>query len=216
MGNHAVAHLCLANLGPYSGGPASSESVMQARAYRSLVSHRVWFGNSMRSYVVGVPHRNRLSLLAVSLVSKEGGPKCFQDTQTKKNPKSSRVASRMMHLSSSSSSGEDGNIPPPVPPPDSVEIRFRRGSRRRSKQQLEDGIQKPPPPPKEWESMTINEKAVELYMGEKGLLFWLNKFAYASIFIIIGAWILFRFVGPSLGLYQLDSAPLSPTSVLKT
>lgn len=71
------------------------------------------------------------------------------------------------------------------------------------------------PPPKKWEEMSITEKAIELYVGEKGLLFWLNKFAYASIFIIIGAWILFRFVGPALNLYELDSPPLSPTKMFK-
>lgn len=63
--------------------------------------------------------------------------------------------------------------------------------------------------------MTFTEKAIELYVGEKGLLFWLNKFAYASIFIIIGAWVLFRFVGPALNLYQLDSAPLPPAAMFK-
>lgn len=68
---------------------------------------------------------------------------------------------------------------------------------------------------KKWEEMSVVEKAMELYMGEKGLLFWLNKFAYASIFIMIGGWIVFRFVGPSLNLYQLDTPPLSPTSVFK-
>ncbi|KAL6873919.1 hypothetical protein ACP4OV_014001 [Aristida adscensionis] len=67
---------------------------------------------------------------------------------------------------------------------------------------------------KEWEEMSLAEKAVELYVGEKGLLFWLNKFAYASIFIMVGAWVLFRFVGPSLGLYQLDAPPLPPTAIL--
>ena len=66
---------------------------------------------------------------------------------------------------------------------------------------------------KRWEEMTLAEKAIELYVGEKGMLFWLNKFAYASIYIIIGGWFLFRFVGPSLGLYQLDSAPLAPTDL---
>lgn len=71
------------------------------------------------------------------------------------------------------------------------------------------------PPPKDWKDMSITEKAIELYVGEKGALFWLNKFAYASIFIVIGAWILFRFVGPALNLYQLDSAPLSPSSLFK-
>ncbi|KAL0396737.1 UNVERIFIED_CONTAM: hypothetical protein Scaly_0122100 [Sesamum calycinum] len=70
-------------------------------------------------------------------------------------------------------------------------------------------------PPKDWDSMTLAEKAMELYVGEKGALFWLNKFAYASIFIVIGGWILFRFVGPALNLYQLDTPPLSPTSMFK-
>ncbi|KAF6142925.1 hypothetical protein GIB67_003881 [Kingdonia uniflora] len=104
------------------------------------------------------------------------------------------------------------SVQPPLPT-DSVEIRFKRGSRKRIKQQQQgggSGISPPPPPPKEWEVMTLQEKAVKLYMGEKGLLFWLNKAAYASIFIIIGAWILFRFVGPSLGLYQLDAPQPSP------
>lgn len=63
--------------------------------------------------------------------------------------------------------------------------------------------------------MNLTEKVVDVYMGEKGFLFWLNKFAYASIFILIGGWIVFRVVGPALNLYQLDSPPLSPTSVFK-
>lgn len=137
--------------------------------------------------------------------------------------------------STSSSNSETGNgggnaSPPPPPPqqsapstvapPNTVEIRFRRGSRRRRKVEeggIVDGkgMKTQPKTPKDWESMTPAEKAMELYMGEKGLLFWLNKFAYASIFIIIGGWILFRFVGPALNLYQLDSSPLPPTSVFK-
>ncbi|XP_031496141.1 uncharacterized protein LOC116261497 [Nymphaea colorata] len=99
-----------------------------------------------------------------------------------------------------------------------VEIRFRRGTRRRARLYQEEGANPPvarKPPPKDWESMTLSEKAMELYVGEKGILFWLNKFAYASIFIVIGGWILFRFVGPYLGLYQLDGSPLSPTDVFK-
>ena len=72
-----------------------------------------------------------------------------------------------------------------------------------------------PSPPKSWEEMTVSEKTIELYMGEKGLLFWLNKLAYASIFVVIGGWILFRFVGPSLNLYQLDSPPLAPDAMFK-
>lgn len=102
---------------------------------------------------------------------------------------------------------------PPRPPPTTLNIKYRRRSRNKARQEQQTSIKKPPPPPKDWDSMTLGEKAVELYVGEKGLLFWLNKFAYASIFIIIGGWILFRFVGPSLNLYQLDSPPLSPSTL---
>ncbi|KAL5557570.1 hypothetical protein UlMin_039806 [Ulmus minor] len=109
-----------------------------------------------------------------------------------------------------------------TPPPESVEVRFRRRSRRQARRQREkeEGKAKAQgttsaPPIKKWEEMSFTEKAVELYVGEKGALFWLNKFAYASIFIVIGGWILFRFVGPALNLYQLDSAPLPPTSMFK-
>ncbi|GAB4847521.1 hypothetical protein Ancab_026580 [Ancistrocladus abbreviatus] len=117
---------------------------------------------------------------------------------------------------------EPAPAPPTVKPPETVEIRFRRGSRRHSRrQQDQDRInneltkREMPSPAKKWEEMSPTEKALELYMGEKGLLFWLNKFAYASIFIVIGGWILFRFVGPSLNLYQLDAPPLPPTSMFK-
>ena len=112
---------------------------------------------------------------------------------------------------------KDGEVGAPSSP-EVAPIRFKRVSRRRARQQeLEQSKPAPkqPKPPKEWEAMTLTEKALELYVGEKGLLFWINKFAYASIYIIIGAWILFRFVGPALNLYQLDAPPLSPTDVLK-
>nr|XP_027076232.1 uncharacterized protein LOC113700025 [Coffea arabica]XP_027079257.1 uncharacterized protein LOC113702317 [Coffea arabica] len=128
--------------------------------------------------------------------------------------------------SSDDINGETGSNEPnastpiqqPIKPPDTVEIRFRRGSRRRRRNQQQDGASmkaETAAHPKDWESMTLTEKVVELYMGEKGILFWLNKFAYASIFIIIGGWIVFRFVGPALNLYQLDSPPLAPTSMFK-
>ncbi|XP_057541115.1 uncharacterized protein LOC130818875 [Amaranthus tricolor] len=106
-------------------------------------------------------------------------------------------------------------------PPETVEIKFRRGSRKRQRQQNlnEDPMKKfgneEVQVKKDWESMSLSEKAIELYMGEKGLLFWINKFAYASIFIVIGGWILFRFVGPSLNLYQLDTPPLAPDNMFK-
>lgn len=124
---------------------------------------------------------------------------------------------------SNTSSSDDLNasptVPPPITPPERVEIRFKRVSRKRRKRQEDAVINKMPSKqasaPKDWESMNLTEKATELYIGEKGLLFWLNKLAYASIFIVIGGWILFRFVGPALNLYQLDAPPLSPTSILK-
>ncbi|KAI3665381.1 hypothetical protein L6452_44005 [Arctium lappa] len=112
----------------------------------------------------------------------------------------------------------------PSPPSDknAVQIKFRRGARRKTRRDRENEsndknmmMGRKEVVKKEWEAMTIREKALELYVGEKGLLFWINKFAYASIYIIIGAWILFRFVGPALNLYQLDAPPLSPTDVLK-
>ncbi|GAQ80622.1 hypothetical protein KFL_000580160 [Klebsormidium nitens] len=54
-----------------------------------------------------------------------------------------------------------------------------------------------------WDEMSPVRKVQELLYGEKGFLFWLNKLAYAAIFGLIGLWILFRFVGPALGLYDL-------------
>ncbi|ESQ50667.1 hypothetical protein EUTSA_v10022884mg [Eutrema salsugineum] len=120
--------------------------------------------------------------------------------------------------SGNNNGGGDGKISQPL---DGVEIRFKRGSRKKMREEgsgeggrgqtgkKAETIQKP------WEEMTLNEKALELYVGEKGLLFWLNKLAYASIYIVIGGWILFRFVGPALNLYQLDTPPLDPKNILK-
>ncbi|ONH97061.1 hypothetical protein PRUPE_7G167500 [Prunus persica] len=127
----------------------------------------------------------------------------------------------------SSPETDSNSVPPPLAP-DNTGLRFRKRSRRRTKLQREEGsdgdggrftkaqaITKPAAAPKKWEDMSLGEKALELYVGEKGLLFWINKFAYASIYIVIGAWLCFRFVGPALNLYQLDAPPLSPTSILK-
>uniref|UniRef100_A0A6M2EQS9 Uncharacterized protein n=1 Tax=Populus davidiana TaxID=266767 RepID=A0A6M2EQS9_9ROSI len=133
---------------------------------------------------------------------------------------------RSLRLNATNSTSSDETPPaaqpPTITPPDTVEIRFKRGSRRRTRMQKGDGgvgvsqpVKTQASAPKKWEDMSLSEKAIELYVGEKGMLFWLNKFAYASIFIVIGGWILFRFVGPALNLYQLDTAPLSPSSILK-
>ena len=101
------------------------------------------------------------------------------------------------------------------------ELEQKLGKRRRSKKERgrereRDGrALQSKPPPKDWETMSLSEKAVELYVGERGALFWLNKLAYASIFIIIGGWIAFRFIGPALNLYQLESPLLPPDQVLR-
>lgn len=68
---------------------------------------------------------------------------------------------------------------------------------------------------KEWDEMPLPEKAWSLYIGEKGLLFWINKLAYIFIFVIAGGWIVFRFIGPALGFYQLEGDILPPTQVFK-
>ncbi|EOA32673.1 hypothetical protein CARUB_v10015971mg [Capsella rubella] len=122
---------------------------------------------------------------------------------------------RALSINCVNSGGDDEKISQPM---DGVEIRFKRGSRRKIREEVsgegqsgkkKETVQKP------WEEMTLNEKALELYVGEKGLLFWLNKLAYASIYIVIGGWILFRFVGPAFNLYQLDTPPLDPKNILK-
>ncbi|KAM0846376.1 hypothetical protein ACQ4PT_055710 [Festuca glaucescens] len=96
-----------------------------------------------------------------------------------------------------------------------VEVRMMRGKTKAKASQAAAPRREKQRKKKGWDEMSLAEKAMELYVGEKGALFWLNKFAYASIFIMAGAWILFRFVGPLTGLYQLDAPPLAPTDVLR-
>lgn len=57
--------------------------------------------------------------------------------------------------------------------------------------------------PEGFSDMPLGEQITEIYMGRRGLLFWLNKIAYASVFVVIGGWVVFRFVLPALGVYQL-------------
>lgn len=54
------------------------------------------------------------------------------------------------------------------------------------------------------------QKATELYMGKRGFIYWATESAkYSAGGLIIG-WILFRFVGPALGLYQLTNDISTP------
>jgi hypothetical protein len=58
--------------------------------------------------------------------------------------------------------------------------------------------------PEGWEEMDLPTKVMELYMGKRGVLYWATQSAWYSVWILLGAWILFRFIGPALGLYQLS------------
>ena len=59
--------------------------------------------------------------------------------------------------------------------------------------------------PEGWNAMNVTEKVVQGLWGEKGFLYWLNYLSYRLIFVMIGGWILFRFVGPAMGIYQLTN-----------
>ena len=65
--------------------------------------------------------------------------------------------------------------------------------------------QKPEPWSKRLEGKEPMEAAWMLWTGEEGVLWWANKIAYAMVFVVIGGWIVFRFVGPAMGLYQLKA-----------
>ena len=47
-------------------------------------------------------------------------------------------------------------------------------------------------------------------MGQRGFLFWANKLALWSVGGLAVCWILFRFVGPALGLYRLANDLSTP------
>lgn len=64
--------------------------------------------------------------------------------------------------------------------------------------------------PEGWDNMDPPKKIYELYTGKRGLLFWASKLSYASLFVLGGAWVLFRFVGPALGLYKLANDISAP------
>ncbi|KAL4538835.1 hypothetical protein Ndes2526B_g02887 [Nannochloris sp. 'desiccata'] len=57
--------------------------------------------------------------------------------------------------------------------------------------------------PEGWSNMDPLEKMNELYLGQRGFLFWSTKLATNGVIALGVAWVLFRIVGPALGLYQL-------------
>ena len=56
-------------------------------------------------------------------------------------------------------------------------------------------------------------QVTELYTGNRGLLFWMGKVTYALIFVLIGGWIVFRFVLPGLGVLELQNGLDSPPNL---
>lgn len=64
--------------------------------------------------------------------------------------------------------------------------------------------------PEGWEEMDPMQKAYELYVGKRGFLFWANKAALWSVGGLVVGWAIFRFVGPALGLYQLQNDLSTP------
>lgn len=57
---------------------------------------------------------------------------------------------------------------------------------------------------------TCHAQLTELYMGRRGVLFWATQAAWYSVLGLAGGWVLFRFVGPNLGLYQLEGGLTPP------
>ena len=61
--------------------------------------------------------------------------------------------------------------------------------------------------------MDPGRKAAELWAGKRGGLFWLNKIALGSVIGIAVGWVLFRFVGPAIGLYELKESFTAPPNL---
>eukprot|EP00899_Mesostigma_viride_P003063 jgi/Mesvir1/12758/Mv22822-RA.1 len=92
-----------------------------------------------------------------------------------------------------------------------MEQRLKLGKRKAKENKGIPAGEKPLPvkPKKNWDDMTGSEKLTELYLGEKGFLYWLNQLAWYAIIGMVVLWALFRFVGPQFGLFDLQS-PLEP------
>lgn len=59
--------------------------------------------------------------------------------------------------------------------------------------------------PEGWEEMDQVQKVTELWAGQRGALYWMTQSAWYSVLILGVMWVIFRFVGPALGLYKLAS-----------
>jgi hypothetical protein len=58
--------------------------------------------------------------------------------------------------------------------------------------------------PGAWDARGFGDKAWSAWSGEPGVLWWMNKGSFGGAGILAFCWVLFRLVGPALGLYQLN------------
>ena len=58
--------------------------------------------------------------------------------------------------------------------------------------------------PDAWDAKPALEKAWSAWSGEPGMMFWMNKGSFWGAGALAFVWVLFRLVGPALGLYQLN------------
>ncbi len=65
--------------------------------------------------------------------------------------------------------------------------------------------------PEGWDEMSVPEKIGELYLGQRGILFWTSQLAWYGSGVLVAAWVVFRIVLPNLGLYKLNGDLLPPT-----
>ncbi len=64
--------------------------------------------------------------------------------------------------------------------------------------------------PEGWDAMDPIEKATELYLGERGILYWSAQLTIGGLVLLVVAWVGFRFIGPALGLYNLTNDISTP------
>ena len=57
--------------------------------------------------------------------------------------------------------------------------------------------------PERWDAMSASERAWVCWTGEKGWMYWMNQASLYGAGGLAFFWVVFRFVGPALGLYQL-------------
>ena len=62
----------------------------------------------------------------------------------------------------------------------------------------------------DFEGKSLPGKLYSAYVGQKGLLWWLNETAWYGSFALAFIWVCIRFVGPALGLWQVRALSLSP------